>query len=114
MGYKSWTFASKNGKSVRELVLLLVALGFCSMGSTKDLETNVSSAPLSSVGSSERDDSYDVYQQARELEYTPEEAKKVLRKIDLRLMPLLFLIYLLKVRRMHWRIMIECLFFLVS
>ncbi|KAJ1715495.1 MFS transporter [Aspergillus flavus] len=82
---------------MRELVLLLSWLfGFRSMGSTKDLETNVSSAPLSSAGSSDRDDNYEVYQQTRALEYTPEEAKKVLRKIDLRLMPLLFLIYLLQ------------------
>lgn len=97
--------------SMRELVLLLSWLfGFRSMGSTKDLETNVSSAPLSSAGSSDRDDNYEVYQQTRALEYTPEEAKKVLRKIDLRLMPLLFLIYLLQVRRIplanHDRILI--------
>jgi hypothetical protein len=68
------------------------------MGSAKDIETNVLSPPLSSTGSSGRDDNYEVYKQTRELEYTPEEAKKVLRKIDLRLMPLLFLIYLLQVR----------------
>ncbi|KAB8071867.1 major facilitator superfamily domain-containing protein [Aspergillus leporis] len=66
------------------------------MGSAKDIETNVLSPPLSSTGSSGRDDNYEVYKQTRELEYTPEEAKKVLRKIDLRLMPLLFLIYLLQ------------------
>ncbi|KAE8384601.1 major facilitator superfamily domain-containing protein [Aspergillus alliaceus] len=66
------------------------------MGSTKDLETNVSSPSISSTGSSELDDNYEVYQQTRGLEYTPEEAKKVLRKIDARLMPLLFLIYLLQ------------------
>ncbi|KAE8154559.1 major facilitator superfamily domain-containing protein [Aspergillus avenaceus] len=65
------------------------------MGSAKDLETNVSPA-LSSTGSSERDENYEVYKQTRELEYTEEEAKRVLKKIDYRLMPFLFLIYLLQ------------------
>jgi hypothetical protein len=53
---------------------------------------------LSSHPSADKDDSYDVYTQARGLEYPSEEAKKVLRKIDTRLIPLLVVIYMLQVR----------------
>ncbi|RLL93481.1 hypothetical protein CFD26_101905 [Aspergillus turcosus] len=51
---------------------------------------------LSSHPSADKDDSYDVYKQSRQLEYPPEEAKRVLRKIDTRLIPLLFVIYMLQ------------------
>lgn len=61
------------------------------------LEADVHSY-LSSHPSADKDDSYDVYTQTRELEYTPGEAKKVLRKIDTRLIPLLVVIYMLQVR----------------
>ena len=49
------------------------------------------------VASLDRDENYDFYKQHQGLEYTPEEEKKVVRKIDLHLIPLLFLIYLLQV-----------------
>ncbi|GFG06226.1 uncharacterized transporter C460.05 [Aspergillus udagawae] len=52
------------------------------------VEADVHSS-LSSHPSADKDDSYDVYTQARGLEYPSEEAKKVLRKIDTRLIPLL-------------------------
>ena len=63
--------------------------------SLKGVEAAVS-PPLSST-TEERDENYDFFKQHQGLEYTREEAKKVLRKIDIRLMPLLFLIYMLQV-----------------
>lgn len=66
------------------------------MTSNKEAEANSSS--ISSQDSNKADESYDFYKQNQGLEYTPEEAKKVLRKIDLVLIPLLFLIYMLQVR----------------
>lgn len=63
----------------------------------KDIET-VTSPVLSETASSDRDESYDFYRQNRDLYYTPEEAKKTLRKIDRRLIPLLFIIYMIQVR----------------
>ncbi|GFG26543.1 uncharacterized transporter C460.05 [Aspergillus udagawae] len=59
------------------------------------VEADVHSS-LSSHPSADKDDSYDVYTQARGLEYPSEEAKKVLRKIDTRLIPLLVVIYMLQ------------------
>lgn len=67
------------------------------MASQKDVEVTVS-PPISSTTSSERDENYEFYKQHQGLEYTAEEAKRVLRKIDIRLIPLLFLIYMLQVR----------------
>lgn len=67
------------------------------MASQKDVEVTVS-PPVSSTTSSERDENYEFYKQHQGLEYTAEEAKRVLRKIDIRLIPLLFLIYMLQVR----------------
>lgn len=67
------------------------------MASTKEAEANLSST-ISSQDSKQADESYEFYKQHQGLEYTPEEAKKVLRKIDLVLIPLLFLIYMLQVR----------------
>lgn len=54
------------------------------------------SQPISSTAS-DRDENYDLYRQNRDLEYTAEEGKKVLRKIDLQLIPLLFVIYMIQV-----------------
>lgn len=50
------------------------------------------------TNSKEADENYEFYKQHQGLEYTPEEAKNVLRKIDIVLIPLLFLIYMLQVR----------------
>ena len=64
-----------------------------------DSETKIE-ATLSSVvtsTSSDRDDNNEFFKRHQGLEYTPEEEKKVLRKIDLHLIPLLFFIYLLQV-----------------
>lgn len=49
----------------------------------------------SSTSSRDLDDSYDVYKQSQDDEIPPEEAKSVLRKIDLRVMPILFCTYML-------------------
>lgn len=61
----------------------------------KNLET--ASPPISST-LSECDENYAFYRQNRGLEYTPEEEKRTLRKIDLQLIPLLFVIYMIQVR----------------
>jgi hypothetical protein len=63
----------------------------------KEVEAATSPA-LSTTASSDRDENYEFYRQNRGLEYTPEEAKKTLRKIDKRLIPLLFVIYMIQVR----------------
>jgi hypothetical protein len=63
-------------------------------------ETKIEAATASAVStiiSSDVDDNYEFFLQHRGLEYTPEEEKKVLRKIDLHLIPILFFIYLLQV-----------------
>ncbi|KAK7515006.1 major facilitator superfamily domain-containing protein [Phyllosticta citriasiana] len=50
----------------------------------------------SSENSSDLDDSYEVFKRAESLEYDESEAKKVLRKIDMRIVPVLFMTYLLQ------------------
>lgn len=70
------------------------------MASQKEAEVSVS-PPISSTTSSERDENYEFYKQHHGLEYTAQEAKKVLRKIDIRLIPSLFLIYMLQVGNSH-------------
>lgn len=49
-----------------------------------------------SISSAEKDDNYAVYQQYRDSEFTDEEIKRVLRKIDIQLLPLLITIYTLQ------------------
>jgi hypothetical protein len=67
------------------------------MASQKEAEATLAH-PVPSKISDQVDENYDFYKQHQGLEYTPEEAKKVLRKIDIVLIPLLFLIYMLQVR----------------
>jgi hypothetical protein len=62
----------------------------------KDLEIHHSTRPTSKAGSSDLDDSYDVYRKAQGVEIDPSDAKRVLRKIDKRIVPVLLLIYLLQ------------------
>ncbi|KXG47528.1 Major facilitator superfamily domain, general substrate transporter [Penicillium griseofulvum] len=64
------------------------------MASLKEVEAAVS--PASSTIASEGNENYQFYKQHRDIEYTTQEAKNVLRKIDIRLIPLLFLIYMLQ------------------
>lgn len=66
------------------------------MALQKEAEANVS-PKIVPANSNEADENYEFYKQHQGLEYTPEEAKKVLRKIDIVLIPLLFLIYMLQV-----------------
>ncbi|KAK5683077.1 hypothetical protein LTS10_004607 [Elasticomyces elasticus] len=54
------------------------------------------SPQLSSANASDLDDNYDLYKQNAGAELDPAEAKKVLRKIDLRVVPILFIVYLLQ------------------
>ena len=42
------------------------------------------------------DDNYELYKSARDLDASPEEIKAVLRKIDLRIIPILFVTYMLQ------------------
>jgi hypothetical protein len=58
-------------------------------------QANADSSPSSSA-SSDLDDNYDLYKQQVGMESDPAEAKRVLRKIDLRVVPVLFVIYLLQ------------------
>ncbi|KAK2773125.1 hypothetical protein FQN52_006101 [Onygenales sp. PD_12] len=62
----------------------------------KDAIVEEASVPVSSISSQALDDSYDVYKKTYDLQVTPEEAKKVLRKVDMRLLPILTLTYMLQ------------------
>ncbi|KAJ5142144.1 uncharacterized protein N7443_006858 [Penicillium atrosanguineum] len=61
----------------------------------KEIEATASPTNSTAV-SSDRDDNYAFYRQHQDIEYTPEEAKKTLRKIDRQLIPLLFVIYMIQ------------------
>lgn len=54
------------------------------------------SAPASPALSGQVDDNYALYKQHAEGDVDPLEAKKVLRKIDRRIVPILFMIYMLQ------------------
>lgn len=58
--------------------------------------TDPSSAPNSPALSAELDDNYALYKQHGDAEIDAAEAKRVLRKIDKRIVPILFFIYLLQ------------------
>lgn len=62
----------------------------------KEIEAIQPSPQLSSEASSQLDDTYEAYKKNLGLEVDAAEAKKVLRKIDLRVVPILFFIYLLQ------------------
>lgn len=61
-----------------------------------DLSPSIQDDISPSTPSRHLDDSYEVYKQARDIEISPAEAKRVLRKIDLRLVPILFFTYMLQ------------------
>lgn len=54
------------------------------------------SPTLSSEASSQLDDTYEAYKKNQGAEIDPAEAKKTLRKIDSRIVPILFFTYLLQ------------------
>jgi hypothetical protein len=60
--------------------------------------TQDSSEPVSShsARSSDLDDNYHLYKRSDEQELDPAKGKRVLRKIDARIVPILFLLYLLQ------------------
>ncbi|KAI9641687.1 hypothetical protein NHQ30_009543 [Ciborinia camelliae] len=58
--------------------------------------TNEAVNNASPVASTHLDDSYALFENARDIEVDPQEAKRVLRKIDIRLMPILFVTYMLQ------------------
>ncbi|KAF2115264.1 major facilitator superfamily domain-containing protein [Lophiotrema nucula] len=62
----------------------------------KEIEEIRPSPPLSSAASSNLDDAYETYKQGEGVAIDPAEAKKVLRKIDMRIVPILFFTYLLQ------------------
>jgi hypothetical protein len=63
----------------------------------KDVEViQPSLAASSSETSSRLDDTYEAYKSNRGIEVNPAEAKTTLRKIDKRIVPILFFIYLLQ------------------
>jgi hypothetical protein len=62
----------------------------------KDIEVIQPSPTLSSEASSQLDDTYEAYKSNRGVTVDPAEAKKTLRKIDYRIVPILFFTYLLQ------------------
>ncbi|KAH8816927.1 major facilitator superfamily domain-containing protein [Xylogone sp. PMI_703] len=72
---------------------------------SQDPEKHIAASPglppidadeISPADSQHFDDNYEVYKHGRELEFDAAEAKRVLRKIDLRIMPILFVTYTLQ------------------
>ena len=69
------------------------------MASRSDLEKTaevIEPTPTTSETSSALDDTYDAYKKSQGIEIGEEEAKKTLRKIDRRIVPILFFIYMLQ------------------
>jgi len=62
----------------------------------KEIEVIGPSPPLSSSGSSDLDDTYNAYKANQGNVTLPAEAKQVLQKVDRRVVPILFFIYLLQ------------------
>ena len=60
------------------------------------LDHSTDPTKLSPTSSTSVDDNYDLYRRHAGEVLDPQEAKKVLRKIDRRVVPILFLIYLLQ------------------
>lgn len=63
---------------------------------TDDISITGASPESASRATSELDDNYDLYKKAAGAEVDEAEAKRVLRKIDIRIVPVLFIIYLLQ------------------
>ena len=62
----------------------------------KEIEAIQPSPPIEAETSSRFDDTYEAYKKNESAEIDPAEAKRVLRKIDLRIVPILFFTYLLQ------------------
>jgi hypothetical protein len=76
-------------------VIVATTCTFAMPSLDKDIETVQPSPPVS-ASSSHLDDAYEAYKNNRDIEVDPAEAKKTLRKIDKRIVPILFFIYLLQ------------------
>lgn len=69
---------------------------------SSDPEKHISHSPatsdddISPASAAQVDDEYQTYKNAREIEADPAELKRVLRKIDYRIVPILFVTYLLQ------------------
>lgn len=71
---------------------------------TSDPEKHASSPSLPSspdtispaISSTHLDENYEVYKTSKDLQVDPEEIKRVLRKIDFRIIPILFITYMLQ------------------
>jgi hypothetical protein len=61
------------------------------------MEKTVETAASAHVAAEDVDANYEFYREHRGLQYTPEEEKRTLRKIDMQLIPILFMIYLINV-----------------
>lgn len=65
--------------------------------SSFERESDIQPSPvIASETSSQLDDEYEAYKKNQGVEVDPEEAKKTLRKIDFRIVPILFFTYLLQ------------------
>ena len=66
------------------------------MAADKETDVIEHSPAMSSGASSQLDDTYEAYKHNQGADVDPAEAKKTLRKIDLRIVPILFFTYLLQ------------------
>ncbi|KAE8454615.1 hypothetical protein EG329_000238 [Mollisiaceae sp. DMI_Dod_QoI] len=57
---------------------------------------SLSADEISPASASHLDDNYELYKNGKDIEYDPAEAKRVLRKIDYRIIPILFVTYMLQ------------------
>lgn len=64
--------------------------------SKTEVDAITTPAPAPSVNSTELDDAYALYKNGDATDVDPAEAKRVLRKIDFRIVPVLFVIYMLQ------------------
>jgi len=64
--------------------------------SPRALNLNIQHGDEISAVTKHIDDNYELYKTARDLEVSPSEIKAVLRKIDIRIIPILFFTYMLQ------------------
>jgi len=58
--------------------------------------TSPDSLPITPASSTHLDDNYAVYKASKEIQVDPVELKRVLRKVDFRIIPILFVTYMLQ------------------
>ena len=67
------------------------------MNETSEHAIEITTAPISSINS--LDDNYELYKSMRGVDVDPVEARKVLRKVDCRILSVLMVTYFLQVSR---------------